>query len=350
MIGNKPRVILEPRKKFNYSSDPKIFYDLIIVGAGVAGLASAMYAGRLGMKVLVVGELSGGTITLTKSVENYPGFISIEGGELGRLMENHAKDYDIDVLSAKVDRIEIHRKKERKHFLIFSGKDKYFSKTLIVATGTEVRKLNVPGEKELNGKGVSYCALCDGPLFKDKIVGVVGGGNSAVKEALLLSEYAKKVYVFYRRDTIRVEKENMARLNEKVGKGKIVTVGNTNIVEIKGDSMIKSVTLDRAYEGNNEFELGGLFVYIGHLPRNKLVKDLEVKLNKGGEIIINANSGTNIRGFYAAGDVTNSKWKQAVIGVAEGVKAAFYAYEYVEAGDGVLPLIKAKLLEVKKNV
>jgi thioredoxin reductase (NADPH) len=151
-VGGNSKIILEPRRKYNYSPDSKIFYDMIIVGAGVAGLSCGMYAGRLGLKVLVIGELQGGTITLTKSVENFPGFISIEGGELGRLMENHAKDYDIDILSSKVEKIEIHRKKFKKHFQVNSGVKKFFSKTLVIATGTDVRKLGVPGEKEFENK------------------------------------------------------------------------------------------------------------------------------------------------------------------------------------------------------
>jgi thioredoxin reductase (NADPH) len=338
----KPKIILEPRREFDYSADSKIFYDMIIVGAGVAGLACAMYAGRLGLKVLVVGELQGGTITLTNSVENFPGFISIGGSELGRLMENHAKDYDIDILSAKVKKIGIHKKLSKKHFQVFSGKKSFFSKTLVMATGTEVRKLGVPGEKEFENKGVSYCALCDGPLFKDKIIGVVGGGDSAIKEAILLAEYGKKVYIIHRGENIRPERQNLLGLNEKIKAGKIEIIKNTNVIEIKGDSIIKSVVLDREYNGSKEFVLGGLFVYIGHIPLNELVKGLKVKLNKKGEIIINKNSETSIRGLYAAGDITDGDWKQAITGVAEGVKAAYYAYQYVSDGKYILPPQKIK--------
>ena len=342
------KVILEPRRKFDYTPDASVFYDIAIIGAGVAGLAAAMYAGRLGLKVLVIGELQGGTITLTKSIENYPGFISVEGGELGRLMENHAKDYDVDILSGRVEKIQLHRGGKKKHFAVLSGDKKFFSKTLIVATGTEVRKLGVPGEKEFENKGVSYCALCDGPLFKGKVIGVVGGSDSAVKEALLLSEYGKKVYIIYRGKAVRPERQNMLRLNEKIKEGKIEVINDTNIVEIKGDAVIGSVVFDREYKGSKEFALGGLFVYIGSLPLNKLVKGLRVKLNDKGEIVINGNSETNIRGLYAAGDITDSEWKQAITGVAEGVKAAYYGYQYVGEGVGVLPLRKAKKKVVKK--
>jgi thioredoxin reductase (NADPH) len=338
MEEKNSKIVLEPRRSFDYSADPNIFYDLIVVGAGVAGLAAAMYGGRLGLKVLVVGNLSGGAVTLTETIENYPGFISIDGGELGRLMENHAKDYDIDILPSSVKSIEICSKNKKKHFLVFSGEKKFCSKSLIVATGTEVRKLGVKGEREFENRGVNYCALCDGPLFRDKIIGVVGGGDSAVKEAILLARYGKKVYIFYREEKLKIERENRLRLEREIENGKIVLIGNTNIVEIKGNSFVKSVILDRPYKGSREFALDGLFIYIGNVPISKLVRDSGVKLNRKGEIMINKNGETSIKGFYAAGDVTDSEWKQAIIGVAEGVKAAFYAYQYVESGKGILPI------------
>ena len=224
-------MILEPRREFDYSADSGVFYDLVVLGSGVAGLACGMYAGRLGLKVLIIGEARGGTIGKTRSVENYPGFISIEGGELARLMENHARDYDVDILEGWVDRVDVHSFGERRHFVCFVGEDKYFSRALVFATGTRVRKLEVRGEAEFEGKGVSYCALCDGPLFRGKIVGVVGGGNSAVKEALLLAEYARKVVIFYR-GKIRIERENRVRLDEAVRAGKIELVSGVNVVVI----------------------------------------------------------------------------------------------------------------------
>ncbi len=233
VVKKKSKFILEPRRKFDYSPDSAIFYDMIIVGAGVSGFSAAMYAGRLGLKVLVIGELQGGTITLTKSVENFPGFISIEGGELGRLIENHAKDYDIDVLSGRVDRVETHKEKvaggrlqvaggktkkaePRRHFEVFSGTSKFFSKTLLIATGTKVRKLGIPGEKEFENKGVSYCALCDGPLFKGKVIGVVGGGDSAIESALLLAD-KNRVTLSYRKDVFqRIKPKNSERVNGEI--------------------------------------------------------------------------------------------------------------------------------------
>lgn len=338
MKSKKDNIILEPRRKFDYTPDPKIFYDFLIIGGGVAGLAAAMYAGRLNLKTLLIGNLVGGTITLTDVVENYPGFISIDGPGMGKLFENHAKDYDIDLLSGKVEKIEIHKKDQQRHFEVLTKDKTFFAKTILIATGTEIKKLGVPGEKELSGKGVSYCALCDGPLFRGKIVGVVGGSDSAVKEANLLTEYAKKVYIIYRKEKPRGEPVNQKKMEEKIKQGKIEIINNTNIKEIKGDKIIQKVVFDKPYKGKKEFELGGLFIYIGSIPLSNLAKPLKVKLNKNGEICINKNSETNIKGVYAAGDITDMEWKQAITGVAEAVKAAYYASGYIADGKYVLPL------------
>ena len=334
-----PKIILEPRRKFDYTPNPKTFYDMIVIGGGVAGLAASMYGQRLGLKTLVIANLVGGTIALTEVVENYPGFISIDGPELGRIMENHAKDYDIDMLKSMAQKIEVHEKAGKKHFKITTkSKGTFFSKTVVVATGTAVRKLGVPGEKAFEGKGVSYCALCDGPLFRGKTLAVVGGSDSAVKEAILLTEYGKKVYIIYRKEKPYPELQNQKKLDEKIKQGKIEIIPNTNVVEIKGESLMNSVVFDKPYKGKKEFPLEGLFVYTGRIPLNHVVGSLKIKKNKLGEIIINKNSETNIPGLYAAGDITNSEWKQAITGVAEGVKAGYYAYEYVRSGEGVLGL------------
>ncbi len=336
-MAKKEEIVFEPRQKYDYGADEKIFYDTIIVGAGVVGFASGMYAGRLGLKTLVIGELKGGTITLTHVVENYPGFVSLSGPKLAELMEKHAKDYDIDILNAKVDGIEKKEEGDKRYFIAYSNGKKFNAKTLIFATGTKYRKLGVPGEDKFWAKGVSTCALCDAPLFKNKIVVVVGGSDSAVKEALLLTEYAKKVYIIYRGDKVHPEPINMKRAEEKIKLGKIEIINNTNVIEIKGDNFVKSVLLDKQYKGKKEFMLDGVFIDIGHIPLSELSKNIGVKINKKGEIIINRNAETNIKGFYAAGDVVDTEFKQAITGVGEGVAAAYHAYEYVNRGEFVLP-------------
>ena len=305
-------------------------YDFLVLGAGGTGLASAMYAARLGLKTLVLGytygsELPvGGVITTTDVVENYPGFKSISGVELAKKLEEHTRSYDlVAIKNEKATEI----KKNKNFFIVKTNKTEYQTKTLLFATGTKWKKLDVPGAKEFENKGINYCVLCDAPLYKDKVVGVVGGSDSAIKDALLLAEHAKKVYIIYRGEKIHPEPINMQRV--KANK-KIEIINNTNVTEVKGDKLIKSVIFDKPYKGNKEFKLEGLFVAIGHIILSDLAKPLRVKLNEKNEIIINHKTAeTNISGVFAAGDVTDKSFKQLITGVADGCTAAHSAYEYI---------------------
>ncbi len=301
-------------------------YDFLVLGAGGTGLAAAMYAARLGLKTLVLGATHGselpvgGVITTTSYVENYPGFKKIVGAELAKNIEEHAKSYDLVTIKEE-KAIEV--KKQEGSFLVNAEKSEYETKTILFATGTRWRKLNVPGSKEFENKGVNYCALCDGPLFKDKTVAIVGGSDSAGKDALILAEHAEKVYIIYRGEKIHPEP---ITLKEIENNKKIEIINNANVVEIKGDKLISSVVLDT----KKELKLDGLFVAIGHEILSDLAKDLGVKLNKKGEIIINhQDSSTNVDGIYAAGDVTDKQFKQLITGVADGCTAAYSAYEYL---------------------
>tara|TARA_Y100000310_G_scaffold265528_1_gene276599 strand:- start:2800 stop:3735 length:936 start_codon:yes stop_codon:yes gene_type:complete len=306
-------------------------YDFIILGGGGSGLAAAMYAARLGLKTLVLGfthgtELPvGGVITTTNVVENYPGFIKLTGPELAKKLEDHARSYDLVTIKEE-KAIEV--KKSGKNFFVKTEKEKYQAKTILFATGTRWRKLDVTGSKEFANKGVHYCALCDGPLYKNKIVSVVGGSDSAVKDALLLSQYAKKVYIIYRGEEIHPEPINF----EKVKKNKKIEIINkTNIKEIKGDKLVTGVILDKPYKKNKELKLNGIFVAIGHIILSELAKLLKVKLNEKKEIKINhMTSETNVKGVFAAGDVTDKQFKQLITGVADGCTAAHSAYEYIK--------------------
>lgn len=307
-------------------------YDFIIIGAGGTGLAAAMYGARLGLKTLVFGTTSGtelpvgGVITTTHLVENYPGFEKITGAGLAKKLEDQARSYKLVTLkNEKVTNVE----KKGNEFLVKTMKESYKSKTILFATGTKWRKLpeSVKGSREFENKGVSYCALCDGPLFKNKVVGIVGGSDSAAKDALLLSEYAKKVYIIYRGDHIHPEPINMKRI--KANK-KIEIIDNTNVVEIKGTDLMTSVVLDKPYKGKKEISMEGLFIAIGHIALSELAKHIGVKTDAAGEIIINhMTSETNVPGVYAAGDVTNKQFKQLITGVADGCTAAHSAYEYI---------------------
>lgn len=305
-------------------------YDLIIIGAGGSGLAGAMYGARLGMKTLVFGKTSnselpvGGVITTTDIVENYPGFKSISGVELGKRLEEHARDYK-EVLIKPEKVLEI--KKSERCFVLKTNKSEYEGKTILFATGTRWKKLDVPGSEKFENKGISYCALCDAPLYKGKIVSVVGGSDSAAKDALLLAKHAKKVYIIYRGEKIHPEPVNF----EKIKKSKnIEVINNANIKEIKGNSKVENVILDKAYKGKKELNLDGVFVAIGHDVLSDLAVRLGVKVNAKKEIIINhKTSETNITGVFAAGDVTDKPFKQLITGVADACTAAYSAYEFL---------------------
>ncbi len=308
---------------------PKNF-DFLIIGAGGTGLASAMYAARLGLKTLVLGasygsELPiGGVITTAYSVENFPGFKKIPGVDLAKKIEEQARGYNlVTIKEEKALKIE----KKKSCFFVKTGKETYNAKVVLFATGTKWRKLEVPGSERFEKKGVYYCALCDGALFRNKTVAVVGSGDSAAKEALLLSEYAKKVYIIVRGGKIHPEPMNLEKLKRNK---KIEIITKTNITEIKGNNVVTSAALDRAYKGNSEIKVDGIFIAIGHVPVSDLAKSVGVKLNKKGEIKINRETtGTNVKGIFAAGNVTDREFKQLITGIADGCTAAYYAYEYI---------------------
>jgi len=307
-------------------------YDMIIIGAGVTGLASGMYAGRLGLKTLIIGTNSanelpiGGVITLTEVVENYPGFIRLTGPKLAENMRKHALDYK-DKVSINEDLV-VNIKKHGDCFDVVtkSGK-KYISKTILFATGTKWRKLPMSGALEYESKGVHYCALCDAAIFKNKVVAVVGGSDSAAKEALLLAEHAKKVYIIYRGKEIRPEPINGERIKRNK---KITVITKTNVTKIKGEKFVTHIILDNKFQGSNIIKLDGVFGAIGSDPLSELAKKLGVKINAKNEILIDhRNSKTNINGVFAAGDVVDTEFKQAITGVAEGVTATYHAYKHI---------------------
>jgi len=298
-------------------------YDFAVIGAGVTGYSAAMYAARLNMSCIVIGETDGGKITLTDDVANYPGFAQLTGKDLAEKVKTHALGYPVDTESAKVE--DLFRNKEGL-FYVVTGNKTFLAKSILIATGMKERELEVPGHSEFRNKGVSYCALCDAPLFKDKVVAVVGGSDSAAKEALLLARYCKKVYMIYRGERIRPEPINGARVEKEP---KIQVITGTNVTEIQGDQSVKSVSLDKPFEGGSTLNVQGVFISIGGIPVSDLARKLGVALNPKGEIVIDRSSHTNVTGVFAAGDVTDAEFKQAITGVAEGVHAAYQAYRYV---------------------
>ncbi len=295
-------------------------YDFIIIGGGCSGLPAAMYGSRLGMKTLVIAELPGGLITTTHLVENWPGTKSISGPDLAVSLVDHATTSGAEIKSERVKEIE----KTDSGFKVKSASNEYEGKTVMISTGTIHKKLGVPGEKELENKGVSYCALCDGGFFKEKIVCVVGGGDAAAKEALFLSEHASKVYIIVRKDILKAEPINAERIKKN---DKIEILYKTEIEEILGTEKVEKIKL----KDGKEMEMNGVFMAIGHIAQTELAKTLGVELNEKGEIKINRKSETNVPGVFAAGDCCDTGFKQAITGAAEGVTASYYAYHLVDS-------------------
>lgn len=297
-------------------------FDIIIIGAGPAGLSAGVYAGRAMLKALIIDKssLAGGQISTTYLVEDYPGIVSISGEELGKAMMDQARK-----VGAKIHMGEEVKEVDLKNKIVKTNKGEYKAKAIILATGAKERKLNVPGEKELKGRGVSYCAVCDAPFFKDKEVVVVGGGNSAVEESSYIAKFAKKVTIVHRRDKFRADKILQDRV---FSNKKIEVLWNTEVKEIKGKDSVESVILYNNKSGETkEMEVDGVFIYIGMIPNTEL---FDLEKDEKGYIITNEKMETNIEGVYAAGDVRKSYVKQAVTAAAEGAIAALMAEKYIE--------------------
>ena len=310
-------------------------YDFIIIGGGCSGLSGAMYATRLGLKTLTLAEMPGGLITTTHLVENWPGVITTSGPDLAMALYKHAEASGAEIKSERANKIEkLEDKDGFPQFKVTTGSNEYIGKTILIATGTIHRKLGVPGEKELENKGVSYCALCDGAFFKEKVVSVVGGGDSAAKEGLFLSEHASKVYIIVRRDVLRAEPINAARVEKN---DKIEVLYKTEIEEIVGTDKVDKLKFkpgEGKYSGK-ELAMDGVFLAIGQIAQTDLAKDLGVELNEKGEIKINRRTETNIKGVFSAGDCCDTEFKQAITGSAEAVTSSYYAYHVCNSGEDV---------------
>jgi len=293
-------------------------HDIIIIGAGSAGMTCAIYAARYGMTSLVISEDVGGLMNDAYPVENYPGYVSISGFELMQKFKEQMDALKIDMIAEEVKDI-----KKGSVFEVFTNAGSYKGKTVVIATGSKRRKLGVPGEENFKGKGVHYCAICDAPLYKGKIAAVAGGSDAAAQSALLLAKYAKKVYIIYRKEEIRAEPMHKKKISEAKN---IEIINNTNITEVGGDKFVNYVVLDKKHGKSNELKLDAVFVEIGSEPSIGLAKKIGVKINEKNEIVTNDKKETNIEGLFAAGDVTNDYLKQAVVAAADGAKAAFSAY------------------------
>ena len=296
-------------------------YDIIIIGAGPGGLTAGIYAGRQGTKNLIIDrDMAGGIGREVPEMENYPGFDSISGLELVEKMKSQAvKNCDLHEMEEVT---EITQCDGEYRFTVTTSKDQYQSKTVILATGSSHKHLDVKGEEEFLGKGVSYCATCDGFFFAGRDILMVGGGNTALQEALYLKNLGANVTIVHRRDEFRAQKH----LQDMVEKEDIPTILNATVDEIKGEMLVESVVLKDTKTGElNEFPTSGIFISVGYVPHTELATQLGVELDESGHIIIDNNQKTNVDYVYAIGDVCVGL-KQWVVACGEGAVAATSAY------------------------
>lgn len=324
-------------------------YDLIIIGAGSAGLPAAMYAARYNLKTLVIGELIGGTLTEAWQVDNYPGMIGQTGIEIMNKFKEHAEKLGAEIKRGKVVEITTEgddaRPKPSRGGNLHPGKftvknqagEEYQSKAIILALGNKKRKLNIPGEEELAGKGVSYCATCDAAFFKDKVVAIAGGGDSAVTAAILLADQAKQVYIINLVKNLRAEPIWLKTLANPKGvpfgeKKKVIIISGNQIVKINGQNSVTNIELKTEYQGSKELACQGVFVEIGSQPDTTLAKQLGLELDNKGYIKVNNQMGTNMPGVFAAGDNTVGFYnlRQTITAAASGVIAATSVNEYLK--------------------
>ncbi|MCW1296962.1 MAG: FAD-dependent oxidoreductase [Candidatus Parvarchaeota archaeon] len=297
-------------------------FDIVIIGGGPAGLTAGIYAARRGVSVLIITKTIGGRCAEATTIENYPGFHKINGFKLAKKMEKHAKKSGVRILYEEVVNIN----KNGEFEILTSTNKRFFCKALVIATGAISKRLDVKGESEFKGRGLSYCVVCDGPLYKDKIVAVVGNKNEALQATLYLADIAKKVILIFEQDKIDGEESLLKRVKEKKN---IEIMDKTKIKEIIGDEIVDGIIIER--NGKEEkIELQGIFVEIGTIPLTELTSKLGIEM-VGNFIKVNEKQETNVNGIFACGDVTSrSALKQVVIACAEGAIAGNYAANYVK--------------------
>lgn len=300
-------------------------YDVIVVGAGPGGLSAAIYARRAGLKTLVLERATeGGQITLTNVVEDYPGFSSISGEELAEKFADHAREFGVKFANEEVMQIDLQGDVKK---VKTDLNNEYTAKVVVVATGSNPRKLGVPGEEEFTNRGVSYCAVCDGSFFKGKEVIVIGGGDSAVEEGIYLSKIASKVRIIHRRDKLRAQKIIQDRAFKIPN---IEFIWDTVVTEIGGKDSVEYVTLKNVKSGEtSKLETSGVFIYVGLVPNSELVKE-NVNVDQNGFILTDERMETNVKGVYAVGDVRKTVLRQVLTAAADGAIAAVDLTKYFD--------------------
>ena len=301
-------------------------YDVVIVGAGLAGLTAAMYAGRYGLRTAVIEQMMpGNQIINAAKVENFPGFPQgISGAELVPLVQEQAMDAGAEFLMAEATGMAL----DDPYRVVTTTDGNYRSRTVIVAAGSRLRKLGIPGEEEFYGSGVSHCATCDGPLFSREVVGVVGGGDSAADEALALTEYADRVILFHRADQLQAQKVLQRRLLEH---SKIDVAFNTVVEVVSGEDLVTGVQVRNVITNlADRVDLAGLFVYVGLEPNSELVQGV-LKTDNAGHIPVDLRMETEVPGIYAAGDIRQHSSSQLVSAAGDGATAAIAAFRHIRA-------------------
>ena len=298
-------------------------YDTIIIGAGPAGMTAALYAARSNLKVaLIEGGLPGGQMNNTSDIENYPGYANISGPELAEKMFEPLENLGVEHLYGFVKNIENHGDVKK----VITDDEEFETRTVIVATGSKHRLLGVPGEEELNSRGVSYCAVCDGAFFRDQDLLVVGGGDSAVEEAIFLTQFAKTVTIVHRRDELRAQKvlQDRAFANEKIN-----FIWDSVVKEIKGENRVESVVIENVKTNQvTEHAFGGVFIYVGLDPVSDFTKDLQIQ-DESGWIVTDDHMKTRVAGVFAVGDVRQKDLRQVTTAVGDGAIAGQEAYKYI---------------------
>lgn len=304
-------------------------YDLIIIGGGPAGMAAGLYAARYRLKTLLVEKgLPGGQMSITEYVENYPGFTEpILGRDLAKKMEDQAKSFGLEVVRKDVTKIDF--SKDLKEIYSYDDYCHCRAKSIIIATGAVPNQLKIPGEEEGIGRGVSYCATCDGPFYRNKKVAVVGGGDTALEEANFLTKYAEKVYIIHRREEFRAAKIAQERV-EKNEKIEFVLSSTASRIVMDGDGFVNGIEVhDRKKNEDYVIDVDGVFIFVGYRPNSKLF-DGVISTDEKGWILAGQNMETNIPGVFAAGDVRQKNLRQVVTAVGDGALAAFSANRYIE--------------------
>lgn len=299
-------------------------YDIVIIGSGPAGLTAIIYAQRAMLKAVVIEKNYYGTGQISESerVDNYPGLYGENGFDLGTKFRTHAENLGAEFLDAEVVKIS---KKGNDYSVFLDNGNSVDTHTIIYAVGTERRKLDVEGEAELTGRGVSYCAVCDGAFYKDKVVAVVGGGDTALGDASLLSKFTSKVYLIHRRDKFRASKD----LQHKIASiPNIEVLLNAEITKIKGNNKVEAVTV---LQNDNESEIAvdGVFVAVGSVPNSTIIKDL-VKIDSNGYVVADESGVTSAEGIFVAGDVRTKQFRQVVTAASDGANCVFSAENYLE--------------------